>query len=155
MVKCESWLQQDALVAVAPGDDGFSGLPWTGAWSALRDEITRISQILFTGRPGRASSGSDLATKRTEKPSAVSADGAPAFTARMHTRSQRSSVPIRIATAGSRPTPRSRGYGRFCSSPQTVFIQDRLHRSITTRRACSDPRPWCLPAVRSAAWRFC
>ena len=50
--KGESWLQQNALVAVAAGDDGLSGFRRDGAWSAFRDEITRFSQILFSGRPG-------------------------------------------------------------------------------------------------------
>ena len=50
--KGESWLSQNALVAVAAGDDGLSGFRRDGAWSALRDEITRFSQILFSGRPG-------------------------------------------------------------------------------------------------------
>ena len=50
--KSESWLQRNALVAVNAGDDGLSGFRRDGAWSALRDEITRFSQILFSGRPG-------------------------------------------------------------------------------------------------------
>ncbi len=48
----EHWLQQNALIAVAAGTDGLSGFRRDGAWAALRDEITRFSQILFSGRPG-------------------------------------------------------------------------------------------------------
>ena len=47
----EHWLRQNALVAVAAGADGLSGFRRDGAWAALRDEITRFSQILFSGRP--------------------------------------------------------------------------------------------------------
>ena len=48
----ERWLRENALVAVAAGADGLSGFRRDGAWVALRDEITRFSQILFSGRPG-------------------------------------------------------------------------------------------------------
>lgn len=48
----EQWLAQNSLVAVAAGDDGLSGFQKDGAWAALRDEITRFSQVLFSGRPG-------------------------------------------------------------------------------------------------------
>lgn len=48
----ETWLRQNSLIAVAAGTDGLSGFRRDGAWVALRDEITRFSQILFSGRPG-------------------------------------------------------------------------------------------------------
>jgi hypothetical protein len=48
----EPWLQRNAIVAVSAGNDGLSGFRTDGAWAALRDEITRFSQILFSGRPG-------------------------------------------------------------------------------------------------------
>jgi hypothetical protein len=48
----EPWLQRNAMIAVAAGADGVSGFRRDGAWAALRDEITRFSQILFSGRPG-------------------------------------------------------------------------------------------------------
>lgn len=48
----EPWLQQNALIAVAAGDDGLSGFHKDGAWAAFRDEITRFTQVLFSGRPG-------------------------------------------------------------------------------------------------------
>lgn len=48
----EPWLQKNSLIAVAAGADGLSGFRRDGAWAALRDEITRFSQILFSGRPG-------------------------------------------------------------------------------------------------------
>ncbi|HET6845033.1 MAG TPA: hypothetical protein VFK06_25610 [Candidatus Angelobacter sp.] len=48
----ELWLKQNSLVAVSAGADGVSAFRRDGAWAALRDEITRFSQILFSGRPG-------------------------------------------------------------------------------------------------------
>jgi hypothetical protein len=48
----EPWLKRNSLTAVAAGDDGLSGFQRDGAWGAYREEITRFSQILFSGRPG-------------------------------------------------------------------------------------------------------
>jgi AAA domain len=48
----EQWLRQSSLVAVDAGDTGLSGFQRDGAWAATRDEITRFSQILFSGRAG-------------------------------------------------------------------------------------------------------
>jgi hypothetical protein len=48
----EQWLKRNSLIAVAAGSDGLSGFRRDGAWAALRDEITRFSQILFSGRRG-------------------------------------------------------------------------------------------------------
>ena len=48
----EHWLRRNSLIAVAAGDDGLSGFQRDGAWGAYREEITRFSQILFSGRPG-------------------------------------------------------------------------------------------------------
>ena len=48
----EHWLKSNSLVAVSAGEDGLAGFRNDGAWAALRDEITRFSQILFSGRPG-------------------------------------------------------------------------------------------------------
>ena len=48
----EGWLKQNALIAVAAGTDGLSGFRKDGSWAALRDEVTRFSQILFSARPG-------------------------------------------------------------------------------------------------------
>lgn len=48
----EPWLRQNSLIAVAAGDDGLSGFRRDGAWGGYREEITRFSQILFSGRPG-------------------------------------------------------------------------------------------------------
>ncbi len=50
--KKEPWLEQNTLIAVAAGDDGLSGFHKNGAWAAFRDEITRFTQVLFSGRPG-------------------------------------------------------------------------------------------------------
>ncbi len=38
---------------MAAGDDGLSGFQRDGAWGGYREEITRFSQILFSGRPGQ------------------------------------------------------------------------------------------------------
>jgi len=46
------WLRKHSLIAVSAGADGVSGFRRDGAWAALRDEITRFSQIMFSGRPG-------------------------------------------------------------------------------------------------------
>lgn len=48
----EQWLKRNSLVAVAAGADGLSGFRRDDAWTALRDEATRFSQILFSARPG-------------------------------------------------------------------------------------------------------
>lgn len=48
----ERWIYRNSLVAVDAGDDGLSGFCNDGGWKALREEITRFSQILFSGRPG-------------------------------------------------------------------------------------------------------
>ena len=48
----EPWLRQNSLIAVAAGDDGLSGFSRDGAWGGFREEITRFSQLLFSGRPG-------------------------------------------------------------------------------------------------------
>ena len=48
----ELWLKRNAVIAVAAGTDGLSGFRRDGAWAAHRDEITRFSQIIFSGRPG-------------------------------------------------------------------------------------------------------
>ena len=48
----ESWLRGNSLVGVAAGDDGLSGFQQDGAWAGYRQEITRFSQMIFSGRPG-------------------------------------------------------------------------------------------------------
>ena len=48
----EPWLHANSLVAVAAGDDGLSGFQQDGAWGGYREEITRFSQMIFSGRPG-------------------------------------------------------------------------------------------------------
>jgi energy-coupling factor transporter ATP-binding protein EcfA2 len=48
----EPWLKRNSLIGVSAGADGVSGFRRDGAWAALRDEITRFSQIMFSGRPG-------------------------------------------------------------------------------------------------------
>jgi len=48
----EHWLKRNSLVAVDAGKDGLSGFQTDSGWAAFRDELTRFSQILFSGRPG-------------------------------------------------------------------------------------------------------
>lgn len=48
----EPWLKANSIVVAAAGDDGLSGFYKEGGWSGWRDEITRFSQALFSGRPG-------------------------------------------------------------------------------------------------------
>lgn len=48
----EHWLRENSVVAVAAGEDGLSGFVRDGAWGGYREEITRFSQMLFSGRPG-------------------------------------------------------------------------------------------------------
>jgi hypothetical protein len=48
----EQWLNRNSLIAVSAGADGVSGFRQDGAWAALRDQITRFSLIVFSGRPG-------------------------------------------------------------------------------------------------------
>jgi len=48
----EPWLRESSLVAVAAGNDGLSGFQRDGAWGGYREEITRFSQMVFSGRPG-------------------------------------------------------------------------------------------------------
>lgn len=48
----EPWLKRHTLIAVSAGEDGLSGFLRDGAWGAYREEITRFSQILFSGRAG-------------------------------------------------------------------------------------------------------
>ena len=50
--RSEPWLRANSLVAVAAGDDGLSGFQQDGAWAGYRHEITRFSQVIFSGRPG-------------------------------------------------------------------------------------------------------
>ena len=48
----EPWLCANSLIVVAAGDDGLSGFQQDGAWAGYREEITRFSQMIFSGRPG-------------------------------------------------------------------------------------------------------
>lgn len=50
--EAEPWLKRNSVVAVSAGEDGLSAFRRDGAWVAHRDEITRFSQIIFSGRPG-------------------------------------------------------------------------------------------------------
>ncbi len=47
----EPWLHANSLIVVAAGDDGLSGFQQDGAWAGYREEITRFSQMIFSGRP--------------------------------------------------------------------------------------------------------
>ena len=48
----EPWLHRNSLIVVAAGDDGLSGFQQDGGWAGYRQEITRFSQMIFSGRPG-------------------------------------------------------------------------------------------------------
>ena len=48
----EHWLKANSIVAVAAGDDGLSGFQHDGGWASYREEISRFSQMIFSGRPG-------------------------------------------------------------------------------------------------------
>ncbi len=48
----ETWLQEHSLVAVSGNKDGLSGFLTGGGWAAMREEITRLSNIIFSGRSG-------------------------------------------------------------------------------------------------------
>jgi hypothetical protein len=48
----EHWLRKNSLIAVSAGEDGLSGFRRDSGWTGHRDEITRFSQIIFSGRPG-------------------------------------------------------------------------------------------------------
>lgn len=48
----EPWLQANSIVVVAAGDDGLSGFQHDGSWGGYRKEITRFSEMIFSGRPG-------------------------------------------------------------------------------------------------------
>lgn len=48
----EKWIEANSLIAVSANDDGLSGFRNDGAWGGFREEITRFSQLLFSGRAG-------------------------------------------------------------------------------------------------------
>ena len=48
----EHWLRENSIIAAAAGDDGLSGFLQDGAWASYREEITRFSNMIFSGRPG-------------------------------------------------------------------------------------------------------
>jgi hypothetical protein len=47
----EDWLRRNSIVAIAAGEDGLSGLSKDTGWSATREEISRFSQVIFSGAP--------------------------------------------------------------------------------------------------------
>jgi len=48
----EPWLRENSSIVVDAGNDGLSGFNKEGGWGSWREEITRFSQALFSGRPG-------------------------------------------------------------------------------------------------------
>lgn len=50
----EPWLVANSLVAVSGNKDGLSGFLLDGGWAAMREEITRLSHVIFSGRPKEA-----------------------------------------------------------------------------------------------------
>jgi hypothetical protein len=49
----EDWLKANSLIAAAASKtDGLAGLPYNSGFAAVREEITRYCDIIFSGRPG-------------------------------------------------------------------------------------------------------
>ncbi len=48
----DAWMRQNVLVAVAAGNDGLGGLAADGGFRALREELGRFADIIFSGQPG-------------------------------------------------------------------------------------------------------
>ena len=48
----EQWMRENSIVAVAAGEDGLSGFLKDGGWASYREEITRFSHMILSGRPG-------------------------------------------------------------------------------------------------------
>lgn len=48
----EPWLKTNSMIVVAAGNDGLSGFQQDGHWGGWREEITRFSNAIFSGRPG-------------------------------------------------------------------------------------------------------
>ena len=48
----ENWLRENSIIVVAAGADGLSGFLPEGSWASYREEITRFSHMIFSGRPG-------------------------------------------------------------------------------------------------------
>ena len=51
-IKKEHWLRNNSIVVASAGKDGLSGFRQDGSWSGFREEITRFSDMIFSGRPG-------------------------------------------------------------------------------------------------------
>ena len=45
------WLQRNVIVAIAAGDDGLGGLSKDSSFAALRKELARFAQVIFSGQP--------------------------------------------------------------------------------------------------------
>jgi hypothetical protein len=48
----DAWMRQNVLVAVAAGSDGLSGLSADASFRAVREELGRFADIVFSGQPG-------------------------------------------------------------------------------------------------------
>lgn len=48
----QEWLHKHSLIGVAAGGDGLSGWEWEGALHATREDLSRLSNFIFSGRPG-------------------------------------------------------------------------------------------------------
>jgi len=48
----DMWMRQNVLVAVAAGNDGLGGLSADASFHAVREELGRFADIVFSGQPG-------------------------------------------------------------------------------------------------------
>lgn len=51
LFKRSEWLQRNVLVAVAAGNDGLGGFSRDSSFWALREEIARFADVIFSGQP--------------------------------------------------------------------------------------------------------
>jgi hypothetical protein len=51
LLEDDAWLRENVLVAVSGGDDGLSGLSKDAGFHALREELGRFADIVFSGSP--------------------------------------------------------------------------------------------------------
>ena len=150
----EPWLQANSLVAVAAGDDGLSGFHQDGAWAGYREEITRFSQMIFSGRLGEREfwlgrrDAEDLETiKRLGgfKPCIHGSDA--------HDM-PRLFRPDQERYCWIKPTQPSRASSSSFTSLRIESISaQHLHHSMM-RRASSVPLPSPSPTGGSMRWKF-
>jgi len=47
----DAWLKANVLIAIAAGNDGLAGLSRDAGFKAIREELSRLSHIVFSGKP--------------------------------------------------------------------------------------------------------